>query len=81
MMLSSSASSSCRSLARMVEKCRHFRIHQELLAVGGHGGAEVVADAFMPVHFHGQAKSGGKVDAQLPFGCVAAGLQLSDGHS
>ena len=40
------------------------RIHQEPAPVGRDGGAEVVADRFVPIELHRQPKRGGQIDAQ-----------------
>src|SRR5271168_1139993 len=42
------------------------RIHEETLAVLRQRGAEVIADAFVPVELDGKSKSSSQVDAQRP---------------
>ena len=43
------------------------RVHQELLAVGRYGQAEVIGHRLVPVKLDGQPKCRRKVDTQLPF--------------
>ena len=41
-----------------------LRVHQEFGAITRHRGAEMIADAFVPVEMDRQPERGGKIDMQ-----------------